>query len=447
MIKKLRLRFIRMAMLAVAIVLFLLIGAINLINYRHVTSEADAILDVLAENDGEFPLFFRKPGWTHGAGALPAEEEAGDRAGSPGTDNPPPLSGQAPEGSIPGHGQGFGMNGKFTEETAFESRFFSFTLDEDGSVSDYDLSQIAAVSSEEELVTFAQASLKERGFFQQYRYRRVEADGKTKLIFLDCRRSLSNARDFLIASVLVSLLGFAGVLLLVVLFSGRIIRPAQESYEKQKRFITDAGHELKTPLTIINADISVAEMEYGANEWTDDVKVQTKRLADLTADLIYLSRMDEDRVALQTIDFSLSDLVAESVQSFRSRAQLRDLQLSADITPLLSCRGDEKAMGKLMGILMDNALKYCSDGGHIEVSLKQSGKSSVLVVENDVEQLHRETLPHLFDRFYRADASRTESGSGYGIGLSIAQAIVTAHKGTIVAEAAGDKRIRFTVTL
>ena len=443
MIKKLRLRFICMAMLSVAIVLLLLIGTINLINYRHVTGEADAILDVLAENDGDFPLSFRKPGWTHGAGALPAGEE--DSTIDPEAGNPP--SGQAPGESPPGPGQGFGMGGKFTEETAFESRFFSFTLDEDGAVSDYDLSQIAAVSNEEELVTFAQAALKERGFFQQYRYRKVDVDGETKLIFLDCRRSLSNARNFLIASILVSLLGFSGVLLLVVLFSGRIVRPVQESYEKQKRFITDAGHELKTPLTIIDADISVAEMEYGANEWTEDVKIQTKRLADLTADLIYLSRMDEDRVSLQTIDFSISDLVSESVQAFRSRAQLRDLQLEADITPMLSCHGDEKALGKLVGILMDNAIKYCTEAGRIDVSLKQNGRATILTVENDVEELHAETLPHLFDRFYRADASRTESGSGYGIGLSIAQAIVTAHRGTIVAEAAGEKKIRFRVTI
>ena len=473
MIRTLRFRFIRLAMLSVALVLFLIIGAINVLNYRNVVRDADTILDILQENGGRFPgagpagqaapppgMQTLSPDDFISAG-VPAETSA-DETNKPALPNL--HEGQTPEGTEESDNtwareleawnntegsRPFGRRGNLSEETPFESRYFSVTLDEDGTISSYDVSSIAAVEEEdlEEMTETVLHANREKGFWNQYRYVRYTEEDTTTLLFLDCGRSLENARTFLLFSVLVSLLGLAGVLLLVVLLSGRVIRPVQESYEKQKRFITDAGHELKTPLTIIDADISVAEMESGPSEWLDDVKAQTKRLAGLTNDLIYLSRMDEGHADMQMIDFPLSDVVTDAVQSFRARAQVEEKTLTSAIAPMLSYFGDEKSLTKLVTILLDNAVKYAKEKGDITVSLQKKSKYIELFVQNDVESVDPASLPHFFDRFYRADSSRNSSRGGYGIGLSIAQAIVTAHKGKITATAPSASSLRITVQL
>ncbi len=437
MIRTLRLRFIRTAMLAVALVLFVIIGAINLLNYRNVVRDADVLLGILQENNGHFPGGRRD--------APPPEMPSASRKDLFYEDWAEELDAwNSAEGGRP-----FGHRGSLSEETPFESRYFSVTLNEDGSISSYDLSSIAAIAEDDldELSQTVLSSSRQQGFWKTYRYIRYTADGQTILLFLDCGRSLDNARTFLLVSVLVSLLGLTGVLILVVLLSSRVVRPVQESYEKQKRFITDAGHELKTPLTIIDADISVAEMENGPSEWLDDIRAQSDRLAGLTNDLIYLARMDEGHADMQMIEFPLSDIVADTVQSFRARAQIEGKTLTSSVEPMISFCGDEKSITKLITILLDNAVKYAREKGDITVSLKKKSKNLELIVQNDADAVDPESLPHFFDRFYRADSSRNSSGGGYGIGLSIAQAVVTAHKGRISASAPGGTALRITVSL
>ena len=487
MIRTLRFRFIRLAMLSVALVLFLIIGAINLLNYRNVVRDADMILGILQENNGRFPGSERgedvpppgmhslspedfisasgTPSLSRSSSFSDASSDEDSYADDIYDNDVSDLREDAFDGDIEepddiwareleawnsaDNGRPFGRHGSLTEETPFESRYFSVTLDEDGSIVSYDFTRIAAVEEEDldELSETVVASARQTGFWKQYRYVRYTDNGTAKLLFLDCGRSLENAHTFLLFSVLVSLLGLAGVLLLVVLLSGRVIRPVQESYEKQKRFITDAGHELKTPLTIIDADISVAEMESGPSEWLDDVKAQTKRLAGLTNDLIYLSRMDEGQADMQMIDFPLSDMVTDVVQSFRARAQIEEKTLTASVEPMLSCFGDEKSLTKLVTILLDNAVKYAKEKGDITVSLHKKSKFLELAVQNDADSVDPASLPHFFDRFYRADSSRNSSRGGYGIGLSIAQAIVTAHKGRISASAPSGTSLKITVQL
>ena len=221
-----------------------------------------------------------------------------------------------------------------------------------------------------------------------------------------------------------------------------------ESYEKQKQFITDAGHELKTPMTIISADADLAEMECGENQWLADIRRQAQRLTGLTNDLIYLSRMEEEQPRLQPIEFPLSDVVEEMVQSFAAPAQSQGKELSVTIQPMLSCTGDEKAIRQLVSILLDNALKYSPAGGRLAVKLEKQGRSIALTVSNTAAQLlDRDKLPHLFDRFYRTDQSRNSQTGGYGLGLSIARSIVLAHKGKIRAESADGNSLVITVNL
>ena len=268
MIRRLRKKFVAAAIIAVFLVLLVLIGSINLLNCRRLISDADSTLLILAENNGTFPRqMFRAQ------------------------DRPPEI--QAP----PNEGKNTPFVGKRggSGELAYQSRFFTACFS-DGGLSRINLDNLASLTEEEAaaLAESVYASGREKGFAEEYRYCRTLCDGEPMLVFLNCQRELETFRSFLYASVGISALGILAVFLLLLVFSGRIVRPVAESYEKQKRFITDAGHELKTPITIIRADADVLESELdGDNEWIADIRRQTSRLAELTADLIYLSRMEE----------------------------------------------------------------------------------------------------------------------------------------------------------
>ena len=417
-IKTLRRKFIAATMLSLAAVLLVILGGVNLMSYQKVISDADAILELLCANSGTFPEF--------PTGKRPAQAAA-----------QPPISADKP---------GFGDRG-LSPETPYESRYFSVVLDETGQVVYTDTVQIAAID-DDTAASYAQAvwqSGRTSGFWEDYRYAcRSEANG-WRIIFLDCGRTLSGFRTTLLARVMLALVGLGAVLVLLLILSGRIIRPVAESYEKQKRFITDAGHELKTPLTIISADTDLAEMECGENEWLEDIRRQAQRLTGLTEDLIYLSRMEEAQPRLQFLEFPISDVVEEMAQSFLAPARSQDKKLEIEVKPMISCNGDEKAVRQLVSILMDNALKYAPPGGHLTLRLE---RTVVLTVSNTtVYPVDKESLEHLFDRFYRADQSRNTQTGGYGLGLSIAKSIVSAHRGKIRAESPVPDLLTIVVSL
>lgn len=421
MIGRLRRKLIVACMVSLTVVLTVILGGVNLMSYHKVVSDADAVLTLLDVNGGAFPK-------NHGgqtAGTLPP--------------------GSAP----PTKKDPFGQRG-MSPETPYESRFFSVLLGEDGQVLQTDTGQIAAVD-EEEAAVYAQnvfLSGSSSGFWGNYRYLLCENEQGSLIIFLDCGRSLSSFRMTLLASVLLALLGLLAVLVLLLILSKRIVRPMAESYEKQKQFITDAGHELKTPMTIISADADLAEMECGENQWISDIRRQAQRLTDLTNDLIYLSRMEEEQPKLQLIDFPLSDVAEEMAQSFQALAKSQEKEFSLHIQPMLSFHGDEKAIRQLLSILLDNALKYSPAGGHLELGLEKQGRAIVLTVSNTSAQpVEQDKISHLFDRFYRTDQSRNSQTGGYGLGLSIARSIVLAHKGKIRTESPDGRTLTFIIHL
>lgn len=226
--------------------------------------------------------------------------------------------------------------------------------------------------------------------------------------------------------------GYIAFFFAILFFSQRMIRPVTESYEKQKRFITDAGHEIKTPLAIIQADTDVLEMDYGESEWLDDIKRQTKRLTMLTNDLVLLSRMEEAESNLQMTLLTFSDLVSEAAASFAALIQTQNKVFRCAIEPGISLTGDEKSIRRLVNILMDNALKYSPSQGLISLSVKKQGKQVCLTVCNTTQNpISKDELHMMFERFYRIDSSRNAQTGGFGIGLSVAKAIVTAHRGRI----------------
>lgn len=416
MIKKLRRKFIAVSVLSVFVVLTVIMSAINILNYSRVVRDSDAVLNVLAENNGQFPK--REGGYKH-------KERSRDWL----------FDELSPE---------------LSPELAYETRYFTVRLSTDGNVTSVDTGRIAAIDTDDakEYAEKLWKSGKKSGFISNYRYLRNDEECDTVIIFLDCRSRISSFRSFLVYSVMVSLAGMIAVAALVLLLSKMVMKPVQESYEKQKSFITDAGHEIKTPLTIIDADATILEMDCGEdNEWIQDIRAQTKRLTALTKDLIYLSRMEEEKPQVQNIDFPLSDVITEAAQPFRSLAKVQEKTLTVDVEPMLNLCGDEKAITQLISILLDNALKYSDEHGTISLKAHSKGKNVCIEVFNTAEHVDTSELGRLFDRFYRAEKSRNSQTGGYGIGLSIAKAVTQAHRGKITASSADGKSLLITVTL
>ena len=406
MIRKLQRKFLFAAMLSLFIVLGLLIGLINILNYRSLVREADDTLLMLSE-----------------IGTAKSDSFTfGEKTRSDGRDNPPPK-----------------QRREFRGERPYQVRYFSVTLSDDGEASEVDLRSIVTID-EESAVSMAKAAARngrERGFSDAYRYLGTQTDAGTRWIFLNRDGELSTFRSFLGTSVAISAAGFVMVFLLLMLLSARIVRPIAQSYEKQKQFITDAGHELKTPITIIRADTDVLSEEDPDSEWIADIRTQTDRLSSLTNDLIYLSRMEEERAKPQMLDFPLSDVVSDAVQPFQSIARTQNRTFSVEIQPMLNLCGDEKSIRKLVSILLDNAMKYTPDGGDITLRLKKNGRQILLSVTNTAANVEKGNQDRLFDRFYRADASRNSETGGFGLGLAIAKAVTELHKGKIHAVSDG----------
>ncbi len=434
MIRKLQKKFILVSMLSMLLVLTIIIGSINIINYHRLVQEAEHILHILAENNGEFPKDHLVPRETEQKVQTSPDAEVTEEKQQ---DTPP----------VPREPKPHSM--KMSPEAPYETRYFSVLLTENGTVKSTNIKRIAAIDSETACEYAVQVwnMHKTSGFLSSYRYLREETSMGTMIIFVDCGRNLSTFFAFLFNSIFVSLLGLFSVFLLVLFFSRLVMKPVSESYEKQRQFITDAGHEIKTPLTIIDANREILEMEYGENEWSQSIGRQTSRLTELTNSLIYLSRMEESEKHLQNTDFSVSDLAAETAKSFQILADTHGKHFSAEITPSLSYYGDELSIRRLFSILLDNAIKYSPPQGSIEVTLDKRGKNIRFMVYNTAKEISPESLPHLFDRFYRADSSRNSETGGNGIGLSIARAITAAHKGKISAESQDGHSLLVTVIL
>ncbi|MCD8107441.1 MAG: HAMP domain-containing histidine kinase [Oscillospiraceae bacterium] len=421
MINNLRLKLIGATMLSLIIVLSVVVGVIAYSTYRGIIDDADVVLALLADNNGSFP----------------------EKDESPPSDAPNDIGGG-------GGGNRLKNDILSSPELEYETRYFTVTYNtRSGSLVSVNTGKIAAVDSSA-AVEYAEEALsknKTKGFLDDYRYLVYEGETETTVVFLDCARNLSTFRTVIIASLGVSLAGLGMVLILLIFLSGRIVKPFWENYEKQRRFITDAGHDLKTPLTVIGADAEVLEMDIGESEWITDIKNQVARLTDMTNSLIALSRMDEAQPQFTMLDFPLSDVVEEVLEEYRSLAKTHEKNLSGSIQPMISLCGDEKAIRRLLSTLLDNAMKYSDEHGIITLTLEQQRGTIRLTLFNTCPYMPKESLPHLFDRFYRTDESRNSQTGGYGLGLSIAAAIVTAHKGKIAASTTDENSLLITVTL
>ncbi len=269
-------------------------------------------------------------------------------------------------------------------------------------------------------------------------------DGRSMAIFLECSQSRRAVRTVLVWSLAADAICTLLVLGLVVLLSRRAIDPVVRSAEQQKQFITDASHELKTPITVIATSLKVLEMDVGPQKWIDKARAQTEKLKALVNSLVTLSRMDEEQSPLHMEPFPVSDAVAETAESFREVAEGGGHALALSVTPGLTYTGDEYAVRQLVSILLDNAVKYAAPSAPIELTLEKARRGVALRVSNRWENVGSIDTGKLFDRFYRADPART--AGGFGIGLSIARSIAEGHRGAISARTEGDT-ITFTALL
>lgn len=413
MIAKLQKRFVRIAMLSVLLVMLLLSVIVDVTSLVSTNSRLNEVLSFIAENQGSFPSQQR---------------------------------GEHPEGERPGRRP----NDPINIETPFSTRFFVLHYNDAGELEDADLNSIAAVT-EENVDHYLSIALKHGegyGYVSGYKYLVVHTgEDRNMAVFLDCYQDLLSIKGQLTGSAAAIVFCTLMTYVLLRLFSRRAIDPVVRSAEQQKQFITDAGHELKTPLTVITTCLSVLEMETGKNKWIDKIQAQTDKMRDLVNDLVTLSRMDEERPPVIMADFDISAAVAETAESFADSAQAAGLTLEQDIESGLSYHGDEAQIRQLCSILLDNAMKYALDSAPVRIGLKKEKAGVVLRCLNACAELPQEELNKLFDRFYRPDKSRSSETGGFGIGLSIARSIAQAHKGTIKAAAPQPGIIEFTAVL
>ena len=421
MVRKLQKKFILIVALVLFLVLGGLVGTVNGINYWQTKQETDVLLNMLLDNDGTFPE--NSPDTQGKQEHLPE-----DRA--PGGD----------QLQFPEKRQSIWNNFRFSAETPFETRYFSASTTDGGKTWTTDVSHIASATEREAEAYAAKAAEKGKteGKTGIFRYRMRQTKEKLLIVFVDCSRDTQNVESIAGISCSVAAGCYLLVLILVIFCSRKAIRPVIESMEKQKQFITDAGHELKTPIAIISANTEVIEMCEGASEWTESIHHQIERLNSLVTQLLTIAKMEEGGGELELKTWNASETIVDAVTSFEAPAVTKQIALQSDIAEEVQIEGDAARIHQLVSILVDNAVKYTPEGGKIHIFWRKNGKKAEFSVQNTCDTLPEGDLNRLFDRFYRADASRARESGGYGIGLSVAAAIVKAHKGKITAERTRD---------
>ena len=486
MIKRIKRKYAIIIMTSVIIVIGLIITAINVTNYSSIGSLLDDKLTMLVENDGLIPEV------NFGAPLVPPE--SGESDGSSDTDQED-TDADAPtdnDGDVPGegntengdtagdtvgdtagdtdtgNGEGTGNTDKDEEnkkeenkkeefyqsmspETPFELRYFSVKLDTDGNLLDVYTEKIVAVNDVQAvryaLDIYDGGDFDTSGFVDTYRYMvGATSDGNLIYVFLDANRELKSCTTFLISSLVITAVGILIVFAVVLLFSDTALRPIIESYEKQKRFITDAGHEMKTPLTIISANAEIIEMENGESQWSSGIKSQVSRLTDLTEKLVILSKMEEGAKLIMS-EFSLTDAFFDTCAQYKSMAMSKGITFDLDVPENLTAIGNENEIRRCISLLLDNAFRYVSESGFVSVTaLNVNGRIEMKFV-NSTAGVEKGSLDIWFDRFYRTDRSRNSATGGSGIGLSVVKAIVLAHGGSVHAHSADGINVEFTITI
>lgn len=401
MIKNLKHKFILICVLSAFLSVILIVGAINIFNYYEVNSHSDQMINMIIDNKGLLP----KPA--------------------------PPKK-----------------NNMDFKEQFFEARFFIVSYKDDNSIAASNTENVSLITSVDAAEYGKQALLKGKnsGYINTYKYKLCTINGNNSIAFLDCSKDFQNFISFFETSLVISIIAIVLIFVVSVILSPFAIRPIKEAYEKQSRFITNASHELKTPLTIIGANTDILAMGTDENKWIKSTKTQVARLSVLISRLVSLSRMDENTEIVRK-KLCLSDIVSSQAESFDALALENNKSFTCSIQKDIYINGDEKTLTELINIILDNAFKYSDDNGKIDLSLSKAGKSVILEITNTAENIKPGNHSEFFDRFYRGDESHSSEIKGFGIGLSLAHSIVDCHKGKISARSSDGKSITLKVTL
>lgn len=296
-----------------------------------------------------------------------------------------------------------------------------------------------ALDDEQAIAAIIEAALEENensGILRQYglRYLRREGALSLKIAFADCSAEQQTLHSLTRSCLLVGILALSVLFLCSYFLAGVVTRPAERAWKAQQQFLSDASHELKTPLTVIlsSADLlaeSTSE-DTAAQPYVDNIRSESRRMRALVENMLTLSRSEGESMPLRLAETDLSDLVADTALHFEPVAFEAGRHLSDRIAPGVSALCDAEQIRRLLAILLDNAIKYAPAGSEVALRLQRDGRHILLEVENGGEPIPAEHLPHLFDRFYRADTSRSDHGS-FGLGLAIAQSIARQHGGVI----------------
>ncbi len=408
MLKKMSRRFVGIAMIAFASVVLLLFCAVNLWNYHIISAQQDRTLRLLQDFDSE--------------------------------------------GLPPFASEGFAMFGpveSFSLEMQYMTRFFTVRFDAQGTPVELRQDYIAAIS-EQDAVSYAQDVLekgRESGYYRDFRYLVTRTERGATAIFLNSERELRSMWSLLRVSALIAAIGLLAIFLLAVLLSKRAIAPFVRNMETQKQFITDASHELKTPLTAISTSADVLALENGENEWVRNIRSQTARLSKLISNLVTLSRLNEEKPFPEMADFALDEAVWEIAEPAAAVAKAKGKTYTQTIESGIVLHGDRAAIGQMVSILLDNAIQYSDEGGVIRLEVRRVRRKARITVYNTCLLEDPDQIDRLFDRFYRPDGSRSKQTGGTGIGLSIAKATAEAHGGRIAVSTETGRDITFTVTI
>ena len=392
MIKKLRLRFILVALISVLIVLSGTIALINAYNYSKIDREAKHSLTLVVEQESRYA-------------------------------DPEPYDPRQPGGSWNWSGM--------MDDSLMREHYFVVSFDENGEINYSDFMHIFSINEEDgkALATTVYNGKTMSGYVGNLWYKKEQRRANTYVAFIDVQEKMNNFNNFLQSSLAVSGISYAVLAALIIVASFIVFKTSEESYRKQKAFITNASHELKTPLTIINTDLEIVEMDNGKTEWTDSIRDQVNRLTTMTNQLVTLSKLDEENYKNYPFeDFSLTKLANDCIEAFAPTYEKNNLKFITNVKENVEAHANKYLINELFYIFLDNALKYAKKGGEVGLSVNKVNKKITICFYNNIEDNSQINAKLLFERFYRSPDAKKE---GSGIGLSIAKEIVELHKGKI----------------
>ena len=411
MIKKLRIKLILITMISVIAVLAIIMTTINVSNYVKTTNDIDSIMDKLIEHGGSFDDFIPNDSMNNNRIRINNDSTSPFRPGEMG------------------------------RETPFETRFFVVTY---SFVDDTTTVNVKNISIEEdEALSLSNSVLnKERGYKNYYRFRVVKDVDKISVYFVDSETRLTQITTFLNLSLLISFISIVIVFIFIFLLSKKIIKPISDAYERQKRFINNAAHELKTPLTVISANNEMIEISSGENELTIGINKQISRMNNMVKNLSTLAKID-DTFEISKKKINIVETLDDILESVNELFKSKNIEIIKEYDTELIFSGDEGLIRQLFSIILDNAYKYAKT--YLKVNAIISGSKINISFINDSNNIEEGNLDKCFERFYRFDEARATGVEGSGIGLSIAKEIIMLHKGDI--HAIGHKNNIFEIKI